>query len=59
MTELRRVLGVRGATVVGLGAMLGTGVFAAWTPAVSLAGSALLLALLIAAVVAAAVWQWR
>ncbi|MEY4169359.1 MAG: hypothetical protein RLZ94_432 [Actinomycetota bacterium] len=53
MTELRRVLGVRGATVVGLGAMLGTGVFAAWTPAVSLAGSALLLALLIAAVVAA------
>lgn len=53
MAELRRVLGVRGATVVGLGAMLGTGVFAAWTPAVALAGSALLLALLIAAVVAA------
>ena len=53
MAELRRVLGVRGATVVGLGAMLGTGVFAAWTPAVALAGGALLLALLIAAVVAA------
>jgi APA family basic amino acid/polyamine antiporter len=51
--ELRRVLGVRGATVVGLGAMLGTGVFAAWTPAVELAGGALLLALLIAAGIAA------
>ena len=53
MAELRRVLGVRGATVVGLGAMLGTGVFAAWTPAFALAGSALLVALAIAAVVAA------
>lgn len=53
MASLRRVLGVRGATVVGLGAMLGTGVFAAWTPALSLAGSALLAALAIAAVVAA------
>jgi APA family basic amino acid/polyamine antiporter len=53
MVELRRVLGVRGATVVGLGAMLGTGVFAAWTPAFALAGSALLAALVIAAVVAA------
>lgn len=51
--ELRRVLGVGGAAVVGVGAMLGTGVFAAWTPAVDLAGSALLVALLIAAVVAA------
>lgn len=53
MAELRRVLGVGGATVVGLGAMLGTGVFAAWTPAFALAGSALLAALAIAAVVAA------
>lgn len=53
VAELRRVLGVGGATVVGLGAMLGTGVFAAWTPAVDLAGSALLVALLVAAVVAA------
>lgn len=51
--ELRRVLGVGGAAVVGVGAMLGTGVFAAWTPAVGLAGSALLVSLLIAAVVAA------
>ncbi len=53
MAELRRVLGVRGAAVVGLGAMLGTGVFAAWTPAVGLAGSALLVALGLAALVAA------
>lgn len=53
MAQLRRALGVRGATVVGLGAMLGTGVFAAWTPAVGLAGSALLLALALAALVAA------
>lgn len=53
MAELRRVLGVRGATVVGLSAMLGTGVFAAWTPAFALAGDALLVALALAAVVAA------
>ena len=53
MAELRRVLGVGGATVIGLGAMLGTGVFAAWTPAFALAGSALLAALAIAAIVAA------
>lgn len=53
MGELRRVLGVRGATVVGLGAMLGTGVFAAWTPATAYAGSALMLALVIAAAIAA------
>lgn len=51
--ELRRVLGVGGATVVGLGAMIGTGVFAAWTPALALAGSALLIALSLAAIVAA------
>lgn len=51
--ELRRVLGVGGASVIGVGAMLGTGVFAAWTPAVDLAESGLLTALLIAAAVAA------
>lgn len=51
--ELRRVLGVGGATVVGVGAMLGTGVFVAWTPAIDRAGSALLAALAIAGVVAA------
>jgi len=53
MAELRRVLGVGGATIVGLGAMLGTGVFAAWTPAADLAGGALLWALALAALVAA------
>lgn len=52
-SRLGRVLGVRGATVVGLGAMLGTGVFAVWTPALALAGGWLIAALLIAAVVAA------
>jgi len=51
--EMKRVLGVGGATVVGLGAMLGTGVFAAWTPAAAYAGSALLVALVCAAGVAA------
>jgi basic amino acid/polyamine antiporter, APA family len=51
-SRLHRALGVRGATVVGLSAMLGTGVFAVWTPAWSLAGSWLLLGLGIAAVVA-------
>jgi APA family basic amino acid/polyamine antiporter len=38
---------------IGVGAMLGTGVFAAWTPALLLAGDALLVSLLLAAVVAA------
>ena len=44
---------MRGATVVGLSAMLGTGVFAVWTPALALAGGWLLLALAAAALVAA------
>lgn len=38
--------------MVGLSAMLGTGVFAVWTPAIALAGSWLLGALLLAAIVA-------
>ncbi|MEK9663221.1 MAG: APC family permease [Candidatus Nanopelagicales bacterium] len=53
MSDLRRVLHVRGAAAIGIGAMLGTGVFAVWTPAFSLAGEGLLLALGLAAVVAA------
>lgn len=52
-SRLERVLGLPGAVVVGVGAMLGTGVFVAWTPAGDLAGSWLLVALAIAAVVAA------
>ncbi len=49
---MRRVLGVRGAVVVGLAAMLGAGVFAVWAPAARAAGVALLVGLLVAAVVA-------
>jgi len=50
--QLERRLGLGGAVAIGLGAMLGTGVFAAWTPAYRLAGSLLLVSLGIAAVVA-------
>lgn len=53
-TRLRRSLGVPGAVVIGLSAMLGTGVFAVWTPALGLAGRWLPVALGIAAVVASA-----
>lgn len=51
-SRLRRALGVRAATVVGLGAMLGTGVFAVWTPAYALVGPWILIGLLIAGAVA-------
>ncbi|MET8948321.1 APC family permease [Streptomyces sp. NPDC004542] len=49
---LRRTLGVRDAVVVGLGSMLGAGVFSALGPAARAAGSGLLLGLAVAAVVA-------
>ena len=49
---LARRLGLRDAVVIGLGSMIGAGVFAAFAPAASAAGSALLLALAVAAVVA-------
>ncbi|GGJ72734.1 APC family permease [Streptomyces brasiliensis] len=49
---LRRTLGVRDAVVVGLGSMIGAGVFAALGPAARAAGSGLLLGLAVAAVVA-------
>lgn len=52
-SRLHRALGVPGATVVGIGAMVGTGAFAVWQPALDRAGSWLLLSLLIAAIVAA------
>ena len=52
-SRLQRSLGTRGAVVVGLSAMLGTGVFVVWTPALTLAGSQLLVALALATVVAA------
>jgi basic amino acid/polyamine antiporter, APA family len=49
---LARRLGTGDAVVVGLGAMLGAGVFAAFAPAAEAAGSALLIGLALAAVVA-------
>jgi APA family basic amino acid/polyamine antiporter len=53
-SRLSRTLGLPGATVVGLAAMLGTGVFVVWSPALQYAGSALLGAVVVAALVAAA-----
>ena len=50
--ELTRRLGVTDAVVVGLSAMIGAGVFAAFAPAAAVAGGWLLLALGVAAVVA-------
>lgn len=50
---LYRRLGPGGAVAIGLAAMLGTGVFAAWTPALRWAGSWLLGSLALAGVVAA------
>jgi basic amino acid/polyamine antiporter, APA family len=54
VTELQRRLGVPGAIVVGLSAMIGAGVFFVWAPAAASAGSWLPLALVVAAVVATA-----
>ncbi|WP_326552182.1 APC family permease [Micromonospora sp. NBC_01813] len=50
--ELARRLGTGDAVIVGLGAMIGAGVFAAFAPAAAAAGQWLLLALGVAAVVA-------
>ncbi|MEM9745379.1 MAG: APC family permease [Actinomycetota bacterium] len=50
--SLRRQLGVGDAVVVGVGSMIGAGVFAAWAPAADAAGTGLLLGLVIAAAVA-------
>ncbi|MGY3203426.1 APC family permease [Streptomyces sp. TE5632] len=51
-SELRRTLGVGDAVVIGLGSMVGAGIFAALAPAAQAAGSGLLLGLALAAVVA-------
>ncbi|MHC8424534.1 APC family permease [Streptomyces sp. NB004] len=51
-SELRRTLGVGDAVVVGLGAMIGAGIFAALAPAAGAAGPGLLTGLAVAAVVA-------
>ncbi|MFE3149460.1 APC family permease [Streptomyces sp. NPDC059218] len=50
--ELKRRLGVSDAVVIGLGSMIGAGIFAALGPAAGAAGSGLLPALALAAVVA-------
>jgi amino acid transporter len=50
--ELRRSLGVFDAVVIGLGSMIGAGIFAALGPAANAAGSGLLLGLALAAIVA-------
>jgi APA family basic amino acid/polyamine antiporter len=49
---LARRLGLTDAVVIGLGSMLGAGVFAAFTPAAQAAGSGLLIGLLLAAALA-------
>jgi len=51
-SRLARRLGTGDAVVVGLGSMIGAGVFAAFGPAAAAAGNGLVLALAIAAVVA-------
>ncbi|GAA3516788.1 APC family permease [Actinocatenispora rupis] len=50
--ELRRRLGVPDAVVIGLGSLIGAGIFAALGPAARAAGSGLLVGLAVAAVVA-------
>jgi basic amino acid/polyamine antiporter, APA family len=51
-SRLARRLGTGDAVVIGLGAMLGTGIFAALAPAAAAAGSGLLVGLLLAGLVA-------
>ena len=51
--QLARRLTLPDAVAIGMGSMIGAGVFAVWGPAVDAAGSGLLIALCIAAVVAA------
>src|SRR6185437_7246680 len=51
-SRLARKLGVGDAVVIGLGAMIGAGIFAALGPAADAAGSGLLVGLLVAALVA-------
>ncbi|WP_308165418.1 APC family permease [Nocardia noduli] len=50
--ELRRTLGLNDAVMVGLGSMIGAGIFTALAPAARAAGSGLLLGVAVAAVVA-------
>ena len=60
--RLARRLGLGDAVVLGLGSMIGAGVFAAFAPAATAAGAGLLIGLAVAAVVAArrpAARPWR
>lgn len=52
MTTLARRLGLADAVVIGLGSMIGAGIFAVFTPAAQAAGAGLLAGLVIAAIVA-------
>lgn len=52
MTTLARRLGLTDAVMIGLGSMVGAGVFAVWSPGVAAAGGGVLVALGIAALVA-------
>ncbi|MGW1279291.1 APC family permease [Streptomyces tsukubensis] len=52
LDELQRRLGLSDAVVIGLGSMIGAGIFAALAPAANAAGSGLLISLALAAVVA-------
>lgn len=52
MTTLERRIGVPGAIAIGLGAMIGAGLFSVWGPAVGIAGPWLPLALVLAGAVA-------
>src|SRR5690349_5978162 len=54
-SRLARRLGLGDAAVVGLGSMLGAGVFAAFAPAAEAAGNGLLIGL----APAPGVWRWR
>jgi basic amino acid/polyamine antiporter, APA family len=49
---LRRTLGLRDAVAIGLGSMIGAGLFAVWAPATAAAGRWVLLSLLLAGAVA-------
>lgn len=50
--SLQRRLGLRDAVVIGLGSMIGAGVFSVWVPAADAAGTGLIIGLAIAAAVA-------
>ena len=52
MDRLARRLGTRDAVVIGIGSMVGAGVFAVWAPAARAAGDGLLIGLLLAGFVA-------